>query len=147
MSNPFNFDRVKQNIERIKRTLPILLANDAKEYFLASFKAQGWDGQSWQSVKRQGKKGSSRNNSAILVQSGRLRLSVANSIKLVSWDKIILRIDGNEVPYAKVHNDGLRAGRGAGFIMPKRHFFGDSPFLRLKQRNHINDAIDKIWQG
>jgi len=147
MSNPFKFDRVKMNMERVKRTLPILLANDAKENFLDSFRSQGWDGQSWQPVKRQGKKGSSRNNSAILVQSGKLRLAVANSVKLVSWDRIILRIDGNEIPYAAVHNEGLKAGRGAGFMMPKRKFFGDSAFLRLKQRRHIKEAIDKIWQG
>jgi len=28
--------------------------------------------------------------------------------------------------YAKVHNEGLRAGRGKGFVMPKRQFIGKS---------------------
>jgi phage gpG-like protein len=29
------------------------------------------------------------------------------------------------VSYAEVHNAGLRAGRGKGFVMPKRRFIGD----------------------
>ena len=59
----------------------------------------------------------------------------------------MLRVDGNEVPYAIVHNEGLEAGRGGKFLMPKRKFMGDSPFLRLAQRRHIREQIDKIWQG
>jgi phage gpG-like protein len=32
---------------------------------------------------------------------------------------------GTEVPYAAIHNEGLRAGRGKGFKMPKRQFMGE----------------------
>jgi phage gpG-like protein len=31
--------------------------------------------------------------------------------------------------YAAVHNEGLMAGRGKGFKMPKRQFMGESPTL------------------
>lgn len=38
--------------------------------------------------------------------------------------------------YARVHNEGLRAGRGAGFQMPKRQFIGQSAKLEeaIKQK-------------
>ena len=35
----------------------------------------------------------------------------------------------NKVKYAVVHNEGLKAGRGKGFIMPKRQFIGESAEL------------------
>lgn len=31
---------------------------------------------------------------------------------------------GSKEPYGAVHNEGLRAGRGKGFVMPKRQFIG-----------------------
>jgi phage gpG-like protein len=37
---------------------------------------------------------------------------------------------GSREPYGRVHNEGLRAGRGTGFQMPKRQFIGDHPELR-----------------
>ena len=36
---------------------------------------------------------------------------------------------GSKEPYGRVHNEGLRAGRGAGFTMPRRQFMGESPEL------------------
>jgi phage gpG-like protein len=147
MANKFNFDRVVKNMDRVKRTLPPVLANQAKNEFVDSFAQQGFEGRPWKPVQRTGKKGSQRNNSAILVQSGRLRRAVANSVKQISWEHINLSIDPGEVPYAAVHNEGLRAGRGAGFMMPKRKFMGDSEQLRVKQRSKIAEYIDKIWRG
>jgi phage gpG-like protein len=40
--------------------------------------------------------------------------------------------------YAKVHNEGLRAGRGAGFTMPRRQFMG--------MHNKLNSAIIKALE-
>ena len=143
----FNFDKLVKNMERVKRELPVILANEAKDSFLDNFSKQGFNGKPWAAPKRLGKKGSQRNNSATLVQSGRLRRSVANSIKEVTADKIKLSIDADEVPYAGVHNSGLRAGRGKGFIMPQRKFMGHSTELDRRLRDKIALYIDKVWQG
>jgi phage gpG-like protein len=37
---------------------------------------------------------------------------------------------GSRKPYGRVHNEGLKSGRGKGFTMPKRQFMGDHPDLR-----------------
>ena len=45
--------------------------------------------------------------------------------------------------YAAVHNYGLRSGRGAGFMMPKRQFIGHSKVLLSNIRKLIMKRTDK----
>lgn len=153
MANDFNFDRVLQNFNRIKKTMPVRVANATKNYFVKSFTEQSFDGQTWQEVQRR-ISGTNANKYAkpasktrsILIQSGKLRRAVSTSLRLATFDKIEFLIDGGTIPYAKVHNDGERAGRGAGFQMPKRQFIGDTKKLREKQVEVIVKEIDTIWQ-
>jgi phage gpG-like protein len=146
VADKFNFDRVIQNLQAQKSQLPLLLANDSKNYFVRQFKLAAWDGKPWKAPQRLSKKGkSTRLRSAPLVQSGKLRRALINSIQKVSWDKIVLRIV--DVPYAQVHNEGLRAGRGKGFLMPKRQYVGQTLTLRNIQLKRIKFAIDRIWRG
>ena len=146
MANKFNFDKVIANLQRTKRDLPVKLANETKNYFLSSWQKQGWDGQKWQEPLRKKKKGgSSRNNSATLVQSGRLRRDVANSLRQATFDKIFFRVDN---PYAQIHNEG-GTGRAFGkhsFKMPKRQFIGQTNELRNKQIAIIKQYIGGIWR-
>jgi len=146
VASKFNFDRVIQNIKRLKVKLPKVLALETKNHFLNdNFNKQEFEGAKWAPVKRQSKKGgSSRNQSATLVQSGKLRRAVNNSIQTATFESIVLQV--KDVPYGKVHNDGLKAGRGAGFIMPKRQFIGDSEPLRKLQRKVISEFVDKVWK-
>ena len=147
MPQKFNFDKVQQNLEQLKRELPKVLANDAVRFFNGSFTKQGWDGQRWQTPKRKipgtyeyrypKKNAKTRQSRAILVESGRLRRAVATSLKTVSFRAIRFVVD---LPYASVHNEG-------GPKMPQRKFMGDSKTLRNLQRAKITQAIKKIWQG
>jgi phage gpG-like protein len=50
------------------------------------------------------------------------------------------------VPYARVHNEGLRAGRGRGFQMPRRQFIGESKELTKKVEDIIENEIGRILQ-
>ncbi len=50
----------------------------------------------------------------------------------------------NDCPYAEVHNEGLHAGRGAGFTMPRRQFIGDSKELTEKTDKILDDEFFKI---
>ena len=52
--------------------------------------------------------------------------------------------DATPVPYAIVHNEGLRAGRGKGFKMPKRQFIGESAVLNNKISLIIDEELTKI---
>lgn len=149
----FNFGRVIENMRRVKKELPITLANDIKNDFLMNFRNQGFEGQKWKEVQRRipgtkaynGKKDPGKRTRNILQGkgSGRLRKDVANSIKEATWDRILLQVNN---PYGQVHNEGLRAGRGAGFVMPKRQFAGDSPRLRRKIKDKMIKVIDDIWK-
>lgn len=47
--------------------------------------------------------------------------------------------------YAQVHNEGGKAGRGAGFIMPKRKFIGASVNLDRKIEKKVRRSLDKIF--
>ncbi|MEM1284947.1 MAG: phage virion morphogenesis protein [Pseudomonadota bacterium] len=59
-----------------------------------------------------------RTGTPILVQTGALHGSIAH---LVTSDETQI---GSNLVYAGVHNDGGRAGRGAGFQMTQRQFLG-----------------------
>ena len=151
MSNRFGFDRIIKNFEQVKTTLPQVLANDTKNFFLReNFDKQQFNGVAWADVKRHGKKGGSqRNQSASLVQSGKLRRAVANSLLIANWNEIVFSVRDSTAKdgfnYGGIHNYGGHAGRGASFEMPKRQFIGDSAALREKQLAAIKRTVDKIW--
>lgn len=46
--------------------------------------------------------------------------------------------------YARVHNDGLLAGRPPGFIMPQRRFIGPSEQLEKKIQDKLQKGIEKL---
>ena len=143
----FNFDKVLQNMQQLKKELPQELANDAQKFFNNAFRSQSWEGKSWQTPQRRipgtlsykypKKKKLGRRTRATLVQSGRLRRTVATSLKSVRWESIKFVVD---LPYADVHNEG-------GAKMPKRKFMGDAPSLKIIQRKKIKKMVNKIWQA
>jgi len=145
MANSFNFDRVIANVAKLKQTLPKIVANETKNYFLKSFETSSFGGKAWKEPKRKQMKGSSRNQSKTLVQSGALRRAVAQSLVSATFERIMFKVDGTVVPYAIVHNEGLRAGRGAGFQMPKRQYMGQTNELSNIQIRTIINQIDKVW--
>jgi hypothetical protein len=146
MGNQFGTDKVLKNIDTLKQELPVVLANQAQNYFTNTFRQQGWDGEDWKEPNRriQGtpeykypkKKGLGRRTRATLVQTGRLRRAVSNSIRRATFERVHLVV---AVPYAKYHNDG-------DGHLPKRQFMGDSPLLRKKQVSTIRQHVDKIWK-
>jgi phage gpG-like protein len=108
--NKFQFRRVVQNVEKLKRTLPNLLANQAQTFFAQSWKKKGWDDNGvklWEKRDDTGKKSEGR---ALLVKSGKLRRAVEQSIRVKSFDKIQLVV---ALPYASVHNEGYNGMRAA----------------------------------
>jgi len=80
-------------------------------------------------------------NRAILTKTGNLK----RSLKYRRIDKYSVRIESN-VPYANVHNEGLKSGRGRGFTMPKRQFVGYSGQLSRKIELRLRANIEKIFK-
>lgn len=110
MANTFPLREVEQHFRNVLLYAPGMLGNDAVNFFVDSFRKQGWQGASFEpwvkrkAVTRWGK--TPRNNGrAILVDSGRLR----RSIRITSVHAMNVTI-GTDVPYAKAHNEGLRLG-------------------------------------
>lgn len=157
----FHFDRVLKQMQQVKNDLPILLANQAENYFSSSFKKQGFDGQQWEEVKRReegtdewkypGGYGLSRRTNPILIGGGRikgtaggtLRRAVGNSIRSATFENITLIVD---LSYAEIHNKGGMAGRGGSAAIPKRQFMGQTAELTQMQITKVNEYIDKIWK-
>ena len=70
------------------------------------------------------------------------RNNLYNSIEYTVSDADV--VIENRVPYAAVHNEGLRAGRGEGFQMPRRQFIGESKELNEEIKEMIENELSKI---
>ena len=155
MSNPFKFNEVLKRMEESKRALPIAIAKQAEAHFTDSFTQGGLDEHRWPEVKRRMPdedaydrpvKGISLNrwhNNPILVGKGVLRRKVSRSISMATWMLIKLVVD---LPYAKIHNEGGRTGRGGTVEIPARPYMKQTRVLRRKQIDLIKTTISKIWK-
>lgn len=149
----FNFQRVIENIEQVKQELPPVLLNVAQNYFLDSFKKQGYDGKSWAEVQRRipgtssykYAKPQSNRTKPILINTGKLRreVSLLSSKARITYSKydfkVQMQIDSDVAPYADYINKGTNK-------MPKRQFMGDTPelrrLLRAKMRSYFDKALN-----
>jgi len=117
------------------RTLPIKGGAMAKAHFQDNFRKGGFvnDGlQRWKPKKKP--------NGYKELLSGKNHLfSSIQSVPAEGEVRIV-----NTLPYAAVHNEGLQAGRGKGFTMPKRQFIGESKELNEKIEKLIDTELSKI---
>lgn len=147
--NKFHTAQILNNLNKVKKTLPVVLANQAQNFFVDSFKNQGWTDvskQNWKEVNRRipgtkeykypKTKGLSRRTKPILTASGKLRRAVGSSIRSATFERIALIVPLN---YASYHNEGTDD-------IAKRQFMGDSKALREMQIKTLNQTIDGIWR-
>lgn len=128
----------------MSRTMPIKAGRIAKDHFQKNFRLGGFVNgglHKWKVSKRIGKAKGAKGKYKTLL-SGRNHLF--NSIEYVVSDSIV--VIENKVPYAAVHNEGLRAGRGKGFQMPQRQFIGDSQELTEAIQGMIETELTKILE-
>ena len=131
-----NIPDIRKVSKKLRAKLPLVIANKAKNHYLEGFRRGGRmtdkSRAGWDTRKGRDKQ---RGNRAILVKSGALRNDL--DIRKTTLEEIVLGTQ--DTIYASVHNNGERAGRGAGFQMPQREFLGDSLSLDRK----INTLIRK----
>lgn len=148
----FEFDKVVAQLQQLKPKLPQELANIARNSFVMNFRTGSFFGKKWKEVERRivgtapykypKKKKLSRRVKPILVNTGKLRREVGDSIKKVSWEEIALRVDvrgKSSYNYAAAHNDGTKN-------IPKREFMGNHPQLNNKIRAKIQQSIRQIFK-
>jgi phage gpG-like protein len=83
---------------KIRDAAPGIVAEEATEYFKERFTYKDWDGTPWPAVKHEPGRGT------LMLRSGNLQTSIKPN--LVSRDKVIISAGSDNVPYAKVHNEG-----------------------------------------
>lgn len=136
----FNLGKAVQGGRTAMERSIILIGNEAKNFFVASFRKQGHEDRSidhWKPRKRE----DNRKGRAILVDSGDLRRSIIR--EPVNKSQLQVKIS-TDLPYAKVHNEGGTM-KGGG-KMPKRQFMGDSYKLNELCKKIIVSQLDKIFK-
>ncbi|TZF81808.1 hypothetical protein FW774_17275 [Pedobacter sp. BS3] len=149
--------------DKLQQQFPNILAETATEYFKERFIYKDWDGVPWQpygNPKREPKRGSLLNRSP-----GGLMSTIRPSV--ISPTLVRINAGSAKVPYARVHNEGLRVravqyvrphhnnnfmGKGQrvqiqghsrriDFTMPRRQFMGKSHPLLNAVKNRFKTLI------
>lgn len=145
---PNEFERrLKELQEEFKdlfdKYAPRIAGTVAVRFFKSRFQIEGWERSGdWKEVQRRmsswtrnGKtvknyyKGAKLTRKILTGDTGDLGRSIEVEKESPGSVTIWTRPIGSNKAYARVHNEGLRAGRGSGFTMPKRQFMGEHPEL------------------
>ena len=155
-----------------RKNLLKVLGNLTIRHFRKSFELQrfnDYDSEPWQEVKRREtgengtfkyrvkggtqykkkegfKKGSkAARTNPILIGKGSGNLAKSFAMKPPTDTSVTVETMGVAEDYAAVHNEGLHAGRGNGFTMPKREFAGDGDLLDREITNEIEKYVQTFF--
>jgi phage gpG-like protein len=141
MKNYF-LEEVQKAISKALRTFAVEL----KKETLANFQNQGhFNGTSYDPWKP--RKRPPRKKRAILVQTGTLRKSIKTMV-IKENNEIVVQVDLNEVPYAKIHNEGGTIDipkRGISITIPQREYLANNPQLLTDLGNNLQNAVEKAF--
>jgi phage gpG-like protein len=141
----------KDFAELYAKEAPELIGNIAVGLFKKNFQDQSFFGAPWREVKR--RQGWSRGHHPTDARRKILTGDTGDLVESVEWKisgtgQVTILTDagafGGREPYARVHNEGLRAGRGNGFTMPKRQFVGDHPTVRRAIIEGLEKELKRI---
>ena len=141
----------------VDRLAPLVAANIAIKEFKHNFQTESFNGIKWKEVQRRDGKSATYKYAAKYHPARTTRKiltgdtgDLGRSIELKGVDKgraTVWTSPNNfksKEPYGAVHNEGLKAGRGIGFTMPKRQFIGDTPALRDKITVALGKQIERL---
>lgn len=136
-----------------------IVGNVAVSWFKKNFQNQAWGRVKWKEVQRRqpgskaykynAKHHPARTTRKILTgDTGDLSRSIeireAKNGSVTIWTNP--SAFGSKEPYGRVHNEGLRAGRGSGFTMPRRQFMGEDPELDALIVSKLEEKLKQIAQ-
>lgn len=143
-----DFNSASQKVrELITVKLPNHTEMKAQDIVDSSFQAEQYKDagtSKWKGRKKEEQPGKERTQRrGLLEKSGDM---IASTIAERRGDEVVI---GSDTVYAKVHNEGLRSGRGKGFDMPKRQFMpipGESnKTLDNAMDKFMDEELDKIF--
>ena len=136
-----------------------IIGNVAVSWFKKNFQNQAWGRVKWQEVQRRtpGTKANTYAAKHHPAQTTRKILTgdtgdLGRSIEIREAANGTVTIwtnpstFGSKEPYGRVHNEGLRAGRGSGFTMPRRQFMGEHPELNELIVKKLEEKLKQIAQ-
>ena len=128
---------------------PSIVGNEAVSFYKKSFQKEAWGRVKWKEVSRRERdnvKGADKTSAILTGKTGDLGRSIEIKEKNIGRVVIWTNPDSfsSKVPYGRVHNEGLRAGRGKGFIMPKRQFMGYSEELNQLIIDKLESKLKQI---
>lgn len=138
----------KEFKELFEKYAPTIAGKTAVSYFKKNFQNEAWGRVKWQEVKRRTDphvKGAKATRKILTGETGDLARSI--EIKSISNGQVVIWTSPSafsKEPYGRVHNEGLRAGRDKGFIMPKRQFMGESEELNALIISEIERKLKQI---
>ena len=130
-----------KGLKSLQRSLPILVANEAKNFFQDSFRNQGFTDSGLKKWKK--RKGNTDPGRGVLIGKGSGTLRNSIRVKTATMKKILITSD---LKYSAVHNYGLKTGRGKGFTMTKRQFMGKSKKLDGITVKLIKNKVNEIMK-
>ncbi len=145
----FKFRLTKRLFAAQKRSLPVVLGNVAKNFFLATFRKGGFTDVGFKRWEQRRKRLGRGRTSPTLKEAANLTLTgkLKRSIKVRPATFKLTRIFTNLV-YAGIHNFGLQglAFGKAKFKMPEREFIGNSRVLEKELERRAFREIDKVFK-
>ncbi|MDO6808096.1 phage virion morphogenesis protein [Zobellia galactanivorans] len=156
------FDRFHSDFDNI---VPNIVAETATEFFKNRFVEQEWEGVPWQPLNPAYAAKKTKGRGRILTREGKLVNSIRPS--LVSVEKVTISAGNSNVPYARVHNEGLHIkgvrkirgytnknfmgkgkpkkirahSRSVDYTMPQRQYMGRSAMLNQLMRARLIAAL------
>ena len=131
-----NIPDIVKRYERLFRTLPKLVGNEAKTHYVRGFRSGGRQTDAsaggWAPRKKSDKQ---RTRRAILVRTGQLFGDI--DVRSANSRRIILGTQST--PYSSFHNDGTNT-------LPQREFLGPSRKLNTKIERIFNREFKKAFE-
>lgn len=135
------FRRIQNGFRALEqRILQDIIAVEAERMHAENFRAEAFidePSQKWPARKKSDKNPARR---ALLVKTGTMKGHALKGRVRAGAVEFVFPL-----AYERVHNEGLRAGRGKGFKMPKRQFVGPSKVLtrriNVKAEKMLNDYL------
>jgi phage gpG-like protein len=132
--------QVTRELPEIVKKLPAIGKVEGLQFIGDNFEKQGFETKKgtykpWQK-KRKGEKPTLIGEK----RGGSLRRSWDSDTKTTATT---IEFTSN-LPYAGVHNEGLKAGRPPGFTMPERRMIGDSDALNDRIMDKVTREVSKV---
>ena len=131
-------NEIQRRIPQLAKRLPGVAKVEGLKFIADNFQKEGFEEKPGQYKKWKKKKAKGARKKVLMGEKrgGRLKRSWQQRSKAIGTRVEFV----SQLPYAEVHNEGLKAGKPPGFTMPERRMIGESDALSER----IEKKADKM---